>query len=42
MRELTRTRSIVLHVAVIIGAVAMFFPFYWTVVTSLSSGSCCK
>jgi multiple sugar transport system permease protein len=39
MAELTRTRSVLLHAVVIIGAVAMFFPFYWTVVTSLSPGT---
>ncbi|MBO0981506.1 carbohydrate ABC transporter permease [Microbacterium sp. SD291] len=39
MAEITRTRSILLHAAVIIGALAMFFPFYWTVVTSLSPGT---
>ncbi len=38
-RTRPRTRSILLHAAVIIGAVAMFFPFYWTVVTSLSPGT---
>ncbi len=32
-------RSILLHVVVIVGAVAMFFPFYWTIVTSLSPGT---
>ena len=39
MAELTRPRSILLHAAVIVGALAMFFPFYWTVVTSLSPGT---
>ncbi len=34
-----RTRSILLHVVVIVGAIAMFFPFYWTIVTSLSPGT---
>ncbi|MDZ4046304.1 MAG: carbohydrate ABC transporter permease [Rhodoglobus sp.] len=29
---------IVLHVAIIAGALAMFFPFFWTVVTSISPG----
>ena len=32
-----RWRSILLHVVMVVGALAMFFPFYWTVVTSLSS-----
>ncbi|MBT2498099.1 carbohydrate ABC transporter permease [Agromyces sp. ISL-38] len=39
MRETTRGRSIVLHAVVIAGALVMFFPFYWTVVTSLSPGA---
>lgn len=29
---------IVLHVAIIAGALVMFFPFFWTVVTSISPG----
>ncbi len=33
------TRSILLHAVVILGALVMFFPFYWTVVTSLSPGT---
>lgn len=32
-------RSILLHAVVIVGALVMFFPFYWTVVTSLSPGT---
>lgn len=32
-------RSILLHVVVVVGAIVMFFPFYWTVVTSLSPGT---
>lgn len=32
-------RSVVLHVVVVLGALAMFFPFYWTIVTSLSPGT---
>lgn len=32
-------RSILLHVVMIVGALAMFFPFYWTLVTSLSPGT---
>ncbi len=31
--------SVVLHVVVIAGAVAMFFPFVWTIVTSLTPGA---
>jgi multiple sugar transport system permease protein len=34
-----RTRSVVLHVVVILGALAMLFPFAWAVVTSISPGS---
>ena len=33
------TRSVLLHVVMVLGALAMFFPFYWTVVTSLSPGT---
>lgn len=32
-------RSVVLHVVIALGALAMFFPFYWTLVTSLSPGT---
>lgn len=32
-------RSVLLHVVMAIGALVMFFPFYWTLVTSLSPGS---
>ena len=32
-------RSVLLHVVIVIGALAMFFPFYWTLVTSLSPGA---
>jgi multiple sugar transport system permease protein len=32
-------RSILLHVVIVLGALAMFFPFYWTLVTSLSPGT---
>ncbi|WP_205647558.1 carbohydrate ABC transporter permease [Agromyces badenianii] len=32
-------RSVVLHVVMVLGALVMFFPFYWTIVTSLSPGS---
>ncbi|WP_439592163.1 carbohydrate ABC transporter permease [Microbacterium sp.] len=34
-----RARSILLHVVIVVGALAMFFPFYWTVVTSLTPGT---
>lgn len=34
-----RARSILLHAVVILGALAMFFPFYWTLITSLSPGT---
>jgi multiple sugar transport system permease protein len=33
------TRSVLLHVVMVVGALAMFFPFYWTLVTSFSPGS---
>jgi multiple sugar transport system permease protein len=33
------TRSVLLHIVMVIGALAMFFPFYWTLVTSLSPGT---
>ena len=32
-------RSVLLHVVIVLGALAMFFPFYWTLVTSLSPGT---
>jgi multiple sugar transport system permease protein len=32
-------RSVVLHVVIVLGALVMFFPFYWTIVTSLTSDS---
>lgn len=32
-------RSILLHLVIALGAVAMFFPFYWTLVTSLNAES---
>src|SRR4029453_18203191 len=32
-------RGIALHVVIVVGAILMFFPFYWTLVTSLSPGS---
>lgn len=31
--------SIGLHVVVILGAIAMFFPFFWTIITSISPGA---
>jgi multiple sugar transport system permease protein len=34
-----RTFSIVLHVVIIAGALAMFFPFLWTVITSITPGA---
>lgn len=38
-RRATLTRSVVLHVVVIAGALVMLFPFIWAVVTSISPGS---
>ena len=38
-RPRTRYRTVLLSVVMIAGAVAMFFPFYWTIVTSLSAGA---
>ncbi len=38
-RRRVSTRFIVLHVVMIVGALIMFFPFYWTLVTSLSPGA---
>lgn len=32
-------RSVLLHLVMVLGALAMFFPFYWTLVTSLSPGA---
>ena len=31
--------SVLLHVVVILGAVAMFFPFLWTIITSITPGA---
>jgi multiple sugar transport system permease protein len=31
--------SIALHLVVVLGAIAMFFPFYWTIITSISPGA---
>lgn len=41
MRERTTSRTawIALHVAVIAGAAAMFFPFLWTFITSITPGA---
>ncbi|MBX9470678.1 carbohydrate ABC transporter permease [Microcella sp.] len=41
MRERTTSRAgwIVLHIAVILGAAAMFFPFLWTFITSITPGA---
>ncbi|MBN9607110.1 MAG: carbohydrate ABC transporter permease [Actinomycetales bacterium] len=39
MRERAVGRSVVLHVVVALGAVAMFFPFLWTVITSITPGA---
>ena len=49
-RTTTRTRPrlgmrpglmglIILHVVVILGAIAMFFPFLWTIITSITPGA---
>lgn len=32
-------RSILLHAAIVAGAIAMFFPFLWTIVTSITPGA---
>lgn len=41
MRERTTSRTswVVLHVAIILGALAMFFPFLWTFITSITPGA---
>lgn len=41
MRERTTSRTtwVVLHIAVIAGATAMFFPFLWTFITSITPGA---
>ena len=41
MRERTTSRAawVVLHIAVIAGAAAMFFPFLWTFITSITPGA---
>jgi multiple sugar transport system permease protein len=32
-------RAVVLHVVIILGAIAMFFPFLWTIITSITPGA---
>jgi multiple sugar transport system permease protein len=41
MRERTTSRTswVVLHLAIILGALAMFFPFLWTFITSITPGA---
>lgn len=39
MDERLTARWIVLHVAIILGALAMFFPFLWTIITSITPGA---
>jgi multiple sugar transport system permease protein len=41
MRERTTSRTswVVLHIAIILGALAMFFPFLWTFITSITPGA---
>ena len=41
MREHTTSRTawILLHIAIILGAAAMFFPFLWTFITSITPGA---
>jgi multiple sugar transport system permease protein len=34
-----RSRNVVLHVIVIVGAAVMFFPFLWTIITSITPGA---
>ena len=34
-----RPRNVVLHVVVIVGAAVMFFPFLWTIITSITPGA---
>lgn len=38
-RRRVSARFVILHVVMIAGALIMFFPFYWTLVTSLSPGA---
>lgn len=39
MRELSRARKALLWAVLAVGALVMFFPFWWTVVTSLTNGA---
>ena len=32
-------RSVVLHAVIVAGAAVMFFPFLWTIVTSITPGA---
>jgi len=34
-----RGRGILLHVVIVVGAIVMFFPFLWTIVTSITPGA---
>ena len=34
-----RATAIVLHAVVIVGAAVMFFPFLWTIITSITPGA---
>ncbi|WP_411720254.1 carbohydrate ABC transporter permease [Mycetocola sp.] len=33
------TRAVLLHVVIILGALVMFFPFFWTIITSITPGA---
>jgi multiple sugar transport system permease protein len=37
--KLRLTGVIVLHAVIILGAIAMFFPFFWTIITSITPGA---
>jgi multiple sugar transport system permease protein len=39
MDERLSPRNVVLHVVIIVGALVMFFPFLWTIVTSITPGA---
>ncbi|WP_222942184.1 carbohydrate ABC transporter permease [Protaetiibacter sp. SSC-01] len=39
MRPSGLVGSVALHIVVVLGAIAMFFPFLWTIVTSLTPGA---
>jgi multiple sugar transport system permease protein len=41
MRERTTSRTswVIVHIAIILGALAMFFPFLWTFITSITPGA---